>query len=79
MLDRKVVEHFLNGGLNDLGIKVPRDIRKDDLVEAFCRYVEDDYYDWLRSNFTLFFQQDFKSRMNWNWIRRIISKSSVAS
>lgn len=79
MLDTKVVDQFLSRALEDFGIKVPRDINKEDLVEVFCRYVEDNYYDWLRSNFTVFFQQDRENRVNWSWIRGLISKSSVAT
>ena len=43
MLDRKVVREFLDEELEE--IEVPNDIFKEVLVEAFCRYVEDDYYE----------------------------------
>jgi len=46
MLDRGVVEEFLDCKLEELEIKIPRDIKKEALVEAFCQYVEDDYYEF---------------------------------
>ena len=42
MVDRGVVGEFLDCKLRELGIKVPKDIEKDALVEAFCQYVEYD-------------------------------------
>jgi hypothetical protein len=53
MLDHRVVADFLDSELGDSII--PRDINKHDLVEAFCQYVEDDYYEWLKDNFKSFF------------------------
>ena len=53
MLDRDVVEQFLDCELE--GIDIPEDISKKQLVEAFCQYVEDDYYEWLKDNFKSFF------------------------
>ena len=53
MLDRKVVREFLDEELKE--IEIPEDIFKEALVEAFCKYVEDDYYEWLKDNFKSFF------------------------
>jgi len=64
--------------LRDDAIKLPKNIRNKDLAEAFCHYVEDDYYDWMKDNFNIFFQQDGLGRVNWAWIRHIISKSTPA-
>ena len=64
MLDRQVVEEFLDDKLEDL--EVPKDISKDALVEAFCQYTEDDYYEWLKDNFKSFFNH---SNPDWDWIR----------
>jgi len=36
-------------------MEIPDDIYKEVLVEAFCKYVEDDYYDSLKDNFKLNF------------------------
>ena len=43
MLDRSVVDNFLKDELE--GIKIPEGIKWKDLVETFCRYIEDDYYE----------------------------------
>ena len=64
MLDRKVVEEFLDCELEGWGI--PEDISKDALVEAFCQYTEDDYYEWLKDNFKSFFNH---GDPDWEWIR----------
>jgi hypothetical protein len=66
MLDRAVVEEFLDCKLKELEIKIPRDIKKESLVEAFCQYVEDDYYEWLKDNFKSFFEH---GNPDWDWIR----------
>lgn len=55
MLDRTVVEGFLNWNLEELELEIPSDIDKEILVETFCQYVEDDYYEWLKDNFKCFF------------------------
>jgi hypothetical protein len=67
MLDRDVVEEFLDCELED--IEIPRDISKEQLVEAFCQYVEDDYYEWLKDNFKSFFAH---GNPDWEWIREKI-------
>jgi len=53
MLDREVVKDFLEEELE--GIEIPKDISKKTLVETFCKYVEDDYHEWLKDNFKSFF------------------------
>ena len=53
VLSRKVVREFLDEKLEE--IEVPDDIYKEVLVEAFCKYTEDDYYEWLKDNFKSFF------------------------
>jgi len=64
MLDRGVVKEFLDCELEDL--ETPEDILKDALVEAFCQYTEDDYYEWLKDNFKSFFDH---GNPGWDWIR----------
>ena len=64
MLDRTVVAEFLDDKLEDL--EVPKDISKDALVEAFCQYTEDDYYEWLKDNCKSFFDH---GNPDWGWIR----------
>ena len=65
MLDREVVKEFLECKLKDL--EIPEDIPKDVLVEAFCQYTEDDYYEWLKDNFKSFFDH---GNPDWDWVRR---------
>jgi len=67
MLDRDAVEEFLDCELED--IEIPEDISKEQLVEAFCQYVEDDYYEWLKDNFKSFFEH---GNPDWEWIRKKI-------
>ena len=66
MLDRAVVEQFLDDKFEDWELEIPADIDKEALVEAFCQYVEDDYYEWLKDNFKSFFEH---GNPDWDWIR----------
>jgi hypothetical protein len=66
MLDRDVVKEFLDEEFEDSDIKIPRGISKKGLVETFCLYVEDDYYEWLKDNFESFFNH---GNTDWDWIR----------
>ncbi len=69
MLDRAVVQEFLEEHLEPLGINIPRGVLMDDLVEAFCQYTEDDYYEWLKDNFKSFFSH---GDPDWKWIKKRI-------
>ena len=69
MLDRQVVEQFLDGEFEVGDWEIPEDISKDDLVEAFCEYTKDDYYEWLKDNFKSFFDH---GNPDWDWIREKI-------
>jgi len=69
MLDRGVVKEFLDEELE--GIEIHNDISKDVLVEVFCRYIEDDYYEWLKDNFKSFFNY---WNPDWEWIKERIQK-----
>ena len=69
MLDRIVVEGFLNWNLEELELEIPSDIDKEILLETFCQYVEDDYYEWLKDNFKSFFEH---GDPDWEWIRERI-------
>ena len=70
MLDRGVADDFLTWEFEELGCQVPSDIEWQELVEAFCQYVEDDYYEWLKDNFKSFFNH---GDPDWEWIRQKIS------
>jgi len=39
---------------------------RDTFVETFCKYVEDDDYEWLKDNFKSFFNHGVP---DWEWIR----------
>ena len=69
MLDRDVVEEFLGCQLEDIELEIPKDISKEELAEAFCQYVEDDYYEWLKDNFKSFFNH---GNPDWDWIKQKI-------
>ncbi len=66
MLDRQVVEEFLNWEFEEGDWEIPEDIPEEALVEAFCEYVEDDYYEWLKDNFKSFFDH---GSPDWEWVR----------
>ena len=69
VLDREVIREFLDEELKE--IEVPDDIFKEVLAGAFCKYVEDDYYEWLKDNFKSFFNY---GKPDWQWIRERIKK-----
>lgn len=69
MLDRDVVKDFLKEEFEDQEIKVPKDVKMKELVETFCLFVEDDYYEWLSDNYKSFFEGS-----DWAWIREKIRK-----
>ena len=68
MLDRAVVEEFLDWECEEGDWEIPEDIPKEAVIEAFCQYVEEDYYEWLKDNFRSFFDH---GNPDWN---RIIEK-----
>jgi len=72
MLDRQVVEQFLDWEFEDGDWGIPEDIPKAVLVEAFCQYTEDDYYEWLKDNFKSFFNH---GNPDWEWVRGKIKAS----
>lgn len=66
MLDRQVVKEFLDEEFEDLEIEIPNEINADVLIETFCKYVEDDYYEWLKDNFKCFINH---GDPDWVWIK----------
>jgi nuclear transport factor 2 (NTF2) superfamily protein len=71
MLDREVVRDFLLEKSKESSINIPESIDRRKLVEAFCRFTEDDYYEWLKDNFKSFFNH---GNPNWEWIEERIAK-----
>jgi len=69
VLGREAVSEFLDEELEE--VEIPDDIFKEVLTEAFCKYVEDDYYEWLKDNFKSFFNC---GNPDWQWIREKIKK-----
>jgi len=69
VLDREVAREILNEELKE--VEISDDIFKKALVESFCKYVEDDYYEWLKDNFKSFFNC---GNPEWQWIRERIKK-----
>ncbi len=76
MLDRDVIEELLDEEFEDLELEIPEDIDKRALVEAFCQYTEDDYYEWLKDNLKSFFND---GNPDWEWIRGRIHHYNKAS
>ncbi len=72
MLDRTVVAEFINWEFEEGVWEIPADITKEALVEAFCQYVEDDYYEWLKDNLKSFFNH---GDPDWEWIRGRLTTS----
>ena len=71
MLDREVVKEFVFDKFKEANLKVPKSIDKKELVEAFCEFTEDDYYEWLKDNFKTFFNH---YQPDWVWIKNYIEK-----
>ena len=69
MLDRIVVREYLEEEFEEKEIEIPKDISIRVLVEAFCIYTEDDYYEWIKDNFKSFFNH---GNPDWNLIRKRI-------
>jgi len=67
MLDRKAVSEFLDEELGE--VEIPDDIFKEALTEIFWKYVEDDYYEWLKDNFKSFLNY---GNPDWQWVRERI-------
>jgi hypothetical protein len=71
MLDRAVVEDFLLEEMSEADIHVPKRIIKRELVEAFCRFTEEDYYERLKDNFKSFFNH---GNPDWDWIEKYLQE-----
>ncbi len=76
MLDREVVKEFLENKFSDWELELPQGIDFNELVEAFCLYVEDDYYEWLKNNANSFFTVG-SNGIDWDDVRNRIEKYKV--
>jgi hypothetical protein len=76
MLDRTVVKEFLLEKLKENKSAIPKSIKNKELVEAFCQFTEDDYYEWLKDNFASFFNH---GDPDWAWIKEYIEKHKIDS
>jgi hypothetical protein len=75
MLDREVVKEFLMEQLEETGnLPIPKNINEKELIEAFCQFTEDDYYEWLKDNFQSFFNH---GDPDWEWIENDIKKPKL--
>jgi len=65
MLDRGVIEELLDWEFEGLDLDIPEDIPREAVIEAFCQYAEEDYYEWLKDNLRSFFDH---GNPDWNQI-----------
>ena len=75
MLDRQVVKEFLEEKFEDVPLEIPKDIPMEVLVETFCKYTEDDLYEWLKDNYKSFFYS-LPDGTDWDWVRERIEHYS---
>lgn len=66
MVDRTAIKELLDEKFKEIVTERPQNISAEVLVETFCKYVEDDYYEWLKDNFRSFFNH---GNPDWDWIR----------
>lgn len=71
MVDRDVIKGFVSSELEELDLEMPQDISQAQLVEAFCQYVEDDCYEWLKDNLKSFLEH---GDPDWKWIRERVTQ-----
>jgi len=74
MLNRTQLEAFMETIFKEKRIELPEDIELDDVVEAFCQYLNDDIDEWLKLEFSNFFLMNSgEGNIDWNWIRENIN------
>jgi glycerophosphoryl diester phosphodiesterase len=76
MLDRSVVTEFIFEQFKEVNLRIPKSVKKQELVEAFCQFTEDDYYEWLKDNFKTFFNH---YNPDWIWIKNYIEERKKES
>ena len=70
------IPEFLHEKSNNCGIKFPKDIDLNELVEIFCLYVEDYYYEWLKAHAKSFFTVG-SDGIDWDIVRDRMKKYQV--
>jgi len=65
MLDRGIIEQLLDWEFEDLDLGIAEDIPREAVIEAFCQYAEEDYYEWLKDNLRSFLDY---GNPDWNQI-----------
>ena len=65
MLDRAIIEELLDWEFEGLDLGIAEDIPREAVMEAFCQYAEEDYYEWLKDNFRSFLDY---GNPDWNQI-----------
>lgn len=74
MLNRAQLERFMEMMFEEKRIELPEDIELDDIVDAFCQYIDDDLNEWLKIKFFNFFLlTSGEGKINWNWVRENIN------
>ncbi len=74
MLNRAQLEAFMELMLKEKRIELPEDIELDDVVEAFCQYLDEDLNEWLKIKFSNFFPiTSGEDTVDWNWVRENIN------
>jgi hypothetical protein len=71
MLDKQVVKEFLLEEFKEREWAVPKTVKMKELVDVFCQFTEDDYYEWLKDNFASFFND---GDPDWGWVKSYIKK-----
>lgn len=74
MLNRAQLETFVEMMFKEKRIELPEDIELEDIVEAFCQYLDDDLNEWLKIKFFSFFLlTSGEGNIDWNWVRENIN------
>jgi nuclear transport factor 2 (NTF2) superfamily protein len=71
MLDRQVIQEFVRERFQECGYRLPKGISWVEFTEAFCRWTERDYYEWLKDNYKHFFNH---GDPNWDEISKRVQK-----
>ncbi len=71
MLDRAVIADLVKEEMEEQEMKLPRNMNFKKLVETFCLFMEDDYYEWFKDNYKSFFNH---GNPDWKRVRMQIQK-----